>query len=662
MFYSHDILTNPQHGVATIWLVATVGPRGGGRKVTRKAIQEVNVRKACEAISKPGAPIALRLQGNLLYGVSRVYSQQCAYVLNDAEKVQSNMKLFYRLIAHNETDPEAGKAKPEQNILEDDPSFIANPNLPRFDFGNDVNLFLKSQSQASSAKAYSQLSPMDKGTSSSRRASSLIGLNLPQSEGSSSLGFPFPFGFPSSAQKPDLSPARMDPMDGREDLDLMEVLELDIDTDGNVLGIVDHVEDELPPLPSQQAPHDEMAEMEQQGELKGRHGDGDEGDFFMMEDQQLPDAEAFPHSPQERIPETGLTFQRAGPTRQRRRDRVLAPDDVNYIPSALITARHRDYLARAERERADQRKITPAQARAFAYHITFGQGIAGIGRPIGVPGFEHPLARHFAGISLRNQIFGRLPSHEESLQRTFSQAFEDDEAEHGRHVRPRLEEVTPQPGQGHEDHDMGILLGDDSMAPEIGMEGQAPLDNRMSSSLMPWNRTPSVQPPSSVLGRGSKKRAESHRLTSSPRGNLIHPIERYSDAATASHHGSDPDHSLGLEGLADAEVTQDSQWIQAGLDTASGEFLTYLKAQANEIGAPRTGDRKQGRLWIDFQDIATPGKHAKSVAAQAFLHVLSLATKSRIGVEQVLEDSRPFGNISVGVDIGDMGHMDDIYD
>lgn len=55
--------------------------------------------------------MALRLQGNLLYGVSRVYSQQCAYVLNDAEKVQSNMKLFYRLITHNETDPEAGRAR-----------------------------------------------------------------------------------------------------------------------------------------------------------------------------------------------------------------------------------------------------------------------------------------------------------------------------------------------------------------------------------------------------------------------------------------------------------------------------------------------------------------------------------------------------------------------
>lgn len=91
--------------------MATVGPRGGGRKVTRKAIQEVDVRKACEAIIGPGAPMALRLQGNLLYGVSRVYSQQCAYVLNDAEKVQSNMKLFYRLITHNETDPEAGRAR-----------------------------------------------------------------------------------------------------------------------------------------------------------------------------------------------------------------------------------------------------------------------------------------------------------------------------------------------------------------------------------------------------------------------------------------------------------------------------------------------------------------------------------------------------------------------
>lgn len=79
--------------------------------MTRKAIQDVNVPKACEKIIDPGAPLALRLQGNLLYGVSRVFSQQCHYVLSDAEKTQSDMMTFFRVMQTSEIDPKAGKAK-----------------------------------------------------------------------------------------------------------------------------------------------------------------------------------------------------------------------------------------------------------------------------------------------------------------------------------------------------------------------------------------------------------------------------------------------------------------------------------------------------------------------------------------------------------------------
>lgn len=94
-------------------LVSTVGIKSNAKKISRKAIQEVNVQKACETILEPGAPIALRLQGSLLYGVSRVYSQQCQYVLADAEKVQAHMMAFYNAMGGNENalDPRAGKAK-----------------------------------------------------------------------------------------------------------------------------------------------------------------------------------------------------------------------------------------------------------------------------------------------------------------------------------------------------------------------------------------------------------------------------------------------------------------------------------------------------------------------------------------------------------------------
>lgn len=85
------------------------------RKLNRKAIERVNVPKACTTIEEPpGAPIALRLQGSLLFGVSGVYSKQNAYLLDDTQKMWSAMRTFYRsvqLSASNEIDQNAGKAK-----------------------------------------------------------------------------------------------------------------------------------------------------------------------------------------------------------------------------------------------------------------------------------------------------------------------------------------------------------------------------------------------------------------------------------------------------------------------------------------------------------------------------------------------------------------------
>lgn len=66
MFYSHEVLTNRKYGVATIWLVATLGAKSNTRKLGKKAILDVDVRKACDMIIEPEAPMALRLKSSLL--------------------------------------------------------------------------------------------------------------------------------------------------------------------------------------------------------------------------------------------------------------------------------------------------------------------------------------------------------------------------------------------------------------------------------------------------------------------------------------------------------------------------------------------------------------------------------------------------------------------
>lgn len=45
------------------------------------------------------------------YGVSRVFSQQCGYVLSDAQIAQSNMRALLKAVRTSELDPNAGKAR-----------------------------------------------------------------------------------------------------------------------------------------------------------------------------------------------------------------------------------------------------------------------------------------------------------------------------------------------------------------------------------------------------------------------------------------------------------------------------------------------------------------------------------------------------------------------
>jgi len=94
-------------------LVATA-PGSNTRRITRKAILDVDVTGVCKTLENPpgNAPLALRLQASLLYGVARVYQQQCRYVLTDAEKTRDHMRRFAALWSADNTLVEsAGKAK-----------------------------------------------------------------------------------------------------------------------------------------------------------------------------------------------------------------------------------------------------------------------------------------------------------------------------------------------------------------------------------------------------------------------------------------------------------------------------------------------------------------------------------------------------------------------
>lgn len=93
-------------------LIATLGQNAASKKIGRKAILKVNVPKACDTIITPEAPLALRLQGNLLFGVSRVYQHQSDYVYNDTKGALANMSTVMSISrAHNIDAEKGGRAQ-----------------------------------------------------------------------------------------------------------------------------------------------------------------------------------------------------------------------------------------------------------------------------------------------------------------------------------------------------------------------------------------------------------------------------------------------------------------------------------------------------------------------------------------------------------------------
>ncbi|POR34182.1 Meiotic recombination protein rec8 [Tolypocladium paradoxum] len=681
MFYSHDILSNSQYGVATIWLAATVSKgtaagKGAFRRLTRKAVQDVNVPKACETIIDPGAPLALRLQGSLLYGVSRVFAQQCGYVLSDAEKTQSDMMTFFRVLQMSETDPQAGKSKRHLIMLEDDPAFDLSSALPILELlRGDKELFgIPSQG---SVNKFSQMTPRG-GSSQSLSSTSnqaLLPFDLPSSSNCGIYRLPSDFGHHSSPlakhnRESDIMPEFQPFAD--DELDPINGIGLDFDADGNLVGIIEE-EPELPPLPgasADQVQHfhggmDALGEAEEQLVLAG----GDES-VLIMGEEALPDADAFPVQPASK--QASDSYAKASETtetteseqasakncRGHRRKAQLMLDQTDHVSRAEFRSWSENYVKNMDASRKRPKATTQAQAKKNALAFLYGNRIAGIGIANGVSGGPHPLAEEFAGKGLRARLLGLDPDEvdfgvaaKRGRRRKSPEAFEDEQAEEEgrRNVRQRVDEDA-ELGRGDGQGDGELLVFGDESAPEIGMDAADPLDDRHSSSMMPWSRPASV-----VRGQGRAQKAAASPSPLHGRGSVIGSIERHSDPADtprgAAGFGSQ-DSSIdfgGAIGALDFGRGNDTQASGAGLDIASQEFLGYATEQAGEKGVTRDSDKKD-RRWIDFDELANPETHSKSVAAQAFLHVLSLASKSSIAVEQDgAEKKVPFGTIRIGI-------------
>ncbi|KAL9099951.1 MAG: hypothetical protein Q9163_004615 [Psora crenata] len=91
MFYSETLLskTGP---LARVWLSANLE-----RKLSKTHILQSNIESSVDAIVDRGtAPMALRLSGQLLLGVVRIYSRKARYLLEDCNEALLKIKIAFR--------------------------------------------------------------------------------------------------------------------------------------------------------------------------------------------------------------------------------------------------------------------------------------------------------------------------------------------------------------------------------------------------------------------------------------------------------------------------------------------------------------------------------------------------------------------------------------
>ncbi|KAK3066170.1 R8 protein, partial [Teratosphaeriaceae sp. CCFEE 6253] len=679
-----------KYGVATVWLVATLGSKSTLKRVSRKAILDVDVAKACDTIGQPQAPMALRLQSNLLYGVARVYSQQCGYVLSDAEAAkhsrgrdQGAASLLFRGVLATGGADRSDRA--EQLLLQDDPNFLPDFDLVPLDL-DQLNFDFNVTSIAGDDSQHSTLSPHNSQSFASQQ--SLPVLNFP-ARSSSLVGGPVGGGG-SFGVRGDLGSGVR-----HHELYLDDDLSITVEADGTMRfseGPINH-------FAAQSARADGVdLELTDSG-VKPGHGSADGiqdqafDDLVLLQGDDIAAPRGFGAFPTRNVAEdakqpatSSETVMVEAPARRRHKPapKVMVPDGAMELRNGDLAQWNTNYVINmheALQSKASSRSI--AVAKENARHWVLGTGGLGTSAQSDMLLTIGPLAM-FSGANVLEVLTGfeLLGVGGEKRSRAAN-----DEGDHGRQKR-RLDEPLPDSNRGlgsaeHQLYDYGYLAvdGDDYTAVEQGREAPTPLDDRHLSSVFPWNQSTgsrrptgiftSASVPTAVGLTGRASRGESRLQSASPlvgRGLLIGhadsrthgPIDdglssdrpavagiNYDDVAMSGLNDLDDFELFGPAAQVDTQTAAQSQWQRAALETESGNFLVFVQAAIAEMDGVRDeavpgGDEDEAlRGSVDFEDILSPRTNTRVVAAQGLLHVLALGTKGLLNVEQ----AAPFTDI-----------------
>ncbi|KAH6691715.1 double-strand-break repair protein rad21 [Plectosphaerella plurivora] len=126
MFYSEALLQK-SGPLARVWLSANLEKR-----LSKTHILQSNLQDSVEAIIMPSqAPMALRLSGQLLLGVVRIYSRKARYLLDDCNEASMKIKMAFRSTdSHDISDANLHSHNREALTLQDRITALDNMDLP----------------------------------------------------------------------------------------------------------------------------------------------------------------------------------------------------------------------------------------------------------------------------------------------------------------------------------------------------------------------------------------------------------------------------------------------------------------------------------------------------------------------------------------------------
>ncbi|KAH7561926.1 hypothetical protein BM1_03030 [Bipolaris maydis] len=648
MFYSHEILTSRKYGVATVWLVATLGAKSSLKRINRKQILGVDVSKACQTIIDPVAPLALRLQGNLLYGLSRVYLQQCGYILSDAQDAQIALRMALRTVQSTELDPTAGKANPEQLILQDDPSFLPNfaPPPPELlaDLDSNFNLDITHSGESQSLTPFGS-----QRHSSSPHVGSAGGLVLPTSSPVTPGGFRLDGDYGTgSIDQPSA-------MLGAGETFEIEDPDFEFGDDGEIIQLPPGTVSLRTPATPSRASRSEDAlhsdkvrkELDPEHRVLDQLPDDEMHVALPSEEDGLPEGGVYSSGAQQsqnssEVVESSGTF--TAPMRRHRVPRAIPADTATELRNKDLIDWGTNYLKNMKtvaQQKIHNRVLT--QAKKNAEHYVWGSGLGGIGQRI--PGYEgyNPFDM-FMGDKLFEAITG-MSRKGTGHKHDRDSGIDDATQEQARHVRQKIGE--PEAARGADDEGFSMPLGDDEAAVELPREAPSALDDQHVFSAMPWNMSASARSSSAIprsrrigmTGSADHGRHGSRLVSASPlygRGQSI-PFDLNNLTSDADYAGDE----FGPPALSSdfpevAALPNANSQLPKILSIEGENFIAYIREKMRE---------KRGRAQVEtgvandaeeitFEELLPPAENAKMVACHGLMMVLTLGTRGMLTIQQ----------------------------